>query len=470
MLERWFQLQQAGTTLRREATAGIVTFLTMAYIIVVQPAVLSGRMLGLDTGMDFGAVTTATCLAAALGTLIMGIWARWPVALAPGMGQNYFFVLSTLPAAAAIPGVEHAWQAGLAVVFISGLLFLVLSISGIREALLDALSPSMKHAIGAGIGLFIAFIGLQSAGIVVDAPTLVRLTPRFDSPDVAVFCFGLLLSSVLFVRGVPGSILWGIVGATVAALALREWLPHSACAGSAAVQESLLMTRLEVPEAILALPSSPAPTLLAFDFRTALLPQMLPFVLIFLFMDLFDTLGTLVAVGQRAGLMHDNKLSRARRALVADSTATVAGACLGTSTVTCFIESAAGVEQGGRTGLTAVVVALCFLLALPLGPLVSMLGGYPPVYAPALVLVGAMMARGASEIDWNDAREAIPAFLTMLGIPLSYSIADGLALGLVSYPLVQLLGGRARRANWLMLLLAAVLAAYFLLVRPMVGG
>jgi AGZA family xanthine/uracil permease-like MFS transporter len=474
MLERWFRLAENRTTVRTEVSAGVVTFLTMAYIIVVQPAVLSGRMFGFDTGMDFGAVTTATCLAAALATAVMALYARYPIAQAPGMGENFFFVLATLPAAKLVAEARGVfpWQVGLGVVFYSGVLFLLLTLTGFRERMLDAVSPSVKNAIAAGIGLFVAFIGLQNAGIIVKNPgTAVALNPHLHSPDSLVFFFGLVVAAVLHARRLPGSILWGIGGATLLSIALRTALPHvSQLADAPIVRDSLLMTRFAITTDIVSAPPSVAPLAFQMDLVGALDVTMLPFVGVFLFMVLFDTVGTLIGVGRQAGFIVNDKLPRADRAMLSDAVGTVAGACLGTSTVTSFIESAAGVEQGGRTGLTALVTAALFLIAPFFSPLIAMIGSYPPITAPALVLVGAMMMKCVAEIEWQDPTEAIPAFLTMIGIPLSYSIADGLALGLISYPTIKILSGRRRDVNTLMIVLAVLLVAYFTLLRSRVGG
>lgn len=467
MLERIFRLSENGTTARTEVVAGVTTFLTMSYIIFVQPAVLSGVMFGRPTGMDFGAVMTATCLAAALASAIMGLYAHYPIAQAPGMGENFFFVLTAVPAAAAA-GAAVPWATALGAVFISGVLFLVLSLVGVREAVMNAISPSMKHAIAAGIGLFIAFIGLQNAGLIVKDPgTAVRLNPHFASPDLVVFFVGLLVAAGLHARRVRGSILWGILAAGALAISLKLLLPYldADLLDTPLIAESALVNRFEIADRVVDAPPSLAPTLLQMDVRGALTLAMAPVVAIFLFMVFFDTVGTLVGVAQQAGLMRDDRLPRARQAFVSDAVGTVAGAALGTSTVTSYIESATGVEQGGRTGLTAVTVAVLFLLALFFSPIVAMFGGYAPVTAPALVIVGGMMLRNVQHLDWNDYTEVLPAFLVLIGIPLSYSIADGLALGFVAYPLVKVLGGRARDVRWVSWLVAALLLGYFVLVR-----
>jgi AGZA family xanthine/uracil permease-like MFS transporter len=471
MLDRLFRLTENRTTARTELLAGVTTFLTMAYIIFVQPAVLSGKMFGQPTGVDFGAVTTATCLSAALATAIMALYARYPIAQAPGMGENFFFVFSVIPAATAA-GFASGWQVALGTVFVSGVIFLILSLVGLRELIFNAVSPSLKSAIAAGIGLFIAFIGLQDAGVILKDPgTAVKLNPHFASPDLLVFFAGLLVTAVLHARRVRGSILWGIVAATGLSTILKWLLPllPAGISASPTVTGSLLLQRFEFAHGIVAAPPSLAPTFLHMDLVHALSPAMLPFVFVFLFMFMFDAIGTLIGVCEQAGFMRDNKLPRAKQAMVSDAVGTVVGAGLGTSTVTSFIESAAGVEQGGRTGLTGLVVAALFLLALFFSPLIAMVGSYPPITAPALVIVGAMMLRNVTKIDWQDYSESIPAFLTLIGIPLSYSIADGLALGFITYPIIKLLSGRGREVGWLTYLLAVILVLYFVFVRSRMG-
>tara|TARA_Y100001934_G_scaffold275940_1_gene371442 strand:- start:3899 stop:5299 length:1401 start_codon:yes stop_codon:yes gene_type:complete len=463
VLDRYFKLKESNSTVRREVLAGATTFVTMAYIIFVQPAVLSGKMFGFETGMDFGAVMTATCLGAAIASAIMGIYARYPIAQAPGMGQNFFFALTAIPAATAA-GFSNAWETALGVVFVSGVLFLLVSSFKIRETLLNALSPSMKHGIAVGIGLFIAFIGLQNAGLIVKSPaTGVTLNHHFLSPDLMVFFVGVIVAVSLHARRIPGSVLLGIMAATVLACILKV-------AGASDVYpESKLATMFQFASGVFATPPSISPALFKMDLSNALSTAMLPFVLVFLFMVLFDTVGTLVGVSEQAGLIEGNELPRARQAFTSDALGTTIGACLGTSTVTAYIESAAGVEQGGRTGLTAVTVAILFLLALFLSPIVAMIGGYPPLTAPALVLVGAMMFKGVGKIDWSDFTEAFPAFVVMVGIPFSYSIGDGLALGILSYSVVKLLSGRHKDVHWVVHLLASVLLLYFAFVRSKVG-
>ena len=467
ILDRLFKLSDNGTNVRTEVLAGLTTFLTMAYIIFVQPAVLSGKMFGIETGMDFGAVTTATCLSAALATAVMAIYARYPIAQAPGMGENFFFVFSAIPAATAA-GFANGWQVALGVVFVSGVLFLILSLVGLRELIFNSVSPSMKNGIAAGIGLFIAFIGLQQSGVIIKDPgSAVKLNAHLASPDSIVFFIGLMTTAVLHARRVRGSILWGILVATVLTCLFKIALPQMPSAISAApeVTESMLMKRFEFAKALLAPPPSIAPTFLKMDAVHALTAKMLPFIFVFLFMLTFDAIGTLIGVSEQAGFMRDNKLPRAKQAMVSDAIGSVAGATLGTSTVTSFIESAAGVEAGGRTGLTGLVVAALFLFALFFSPLIAMIGSYPSITAPALAIVGAMMMQNVTKIHWKDYTESIPAFLIIIGIPFSYSIADGLALGFISYPVIKGFSGRGREISWLTYFLAIVLVLYFVFVR-----
>lgn len=466
MLDRFFHLSENKTTVRTELVAGLITFLTMAYIIVVQPAVLSGKMFNHSTGMDFGAVMTATCLSAALATAIMALLARYPIAQAPGMGENFFFV--TILSVPVFAELGTPWQVALGVVFISGVIFLLLSLVGVREMIIDAVSPSMKHGLAAGIGLFIAFIGLQNAGLIVKDPgTMVTLNKHLQSPDVIVFFAGFLAIAVFQARRISGPILWGMVCAALLAIAFKQGMAHlpAGYTSSEAVSKSMLVGRFQIAESVVAAPPSLAPTFMKMDVRAALNEKMIPFIIVFLVMLMFDTIGTLIGVCELAGFIKDNKLPRAGRALVSDALGTIAGAVLGTSTVTSYIESAAGVEHGGRTGLTGLTTAGLFLLALFFSPIVMMLGSYPPITAPALVFVGSMMMHSVTKIAWQDATESIPAFLIILGIPLSFSIADGLALGLISYPIIKVLSGRARDVHWLIYFLAIVLVVYFVKVR-----
>jgi len=402
---------------------------------------------------------------------MMAFYARYPIAQAPGMGENFFFVFYALPAATAA-GFTNGWQVALGVVFASGVLFLILSLIELRMLIFNAVSPSLKNGIAAGIGLFIAFIGLQQAGVILKDPgTAVKLNPHFASPDLVVLFVGMLTTAVLHARRVRGSILWGIIVATALACLLKVALLQLPAGVSAArdVSESMLNKRFEFAKAFVALPPSLGPTFLKMDVAHALTPQMLPFVFVFLFTLTFDAIGTLIGVCEQAGFMRDNRLPRAKQAMVSDAIGTVAGAALGTSTVTSFVESAAGVEAGGRTGLTGLIVAALFLLALFFSPLIAMIGAYPPITAPALPIVGAMMMQNVAKIEWKDYTESIPAFLIVIGIPLSYSIADGLALGFISDAIVKACSGRHREISWLTYLLAIVLVLYFVFVRSRMG-
>ncbi len=397
LLDRVFKLSEHKTNVRTELLAGMTTFLTMAYIIVVQPAVLSGRQFGIDTGMDFFAVMAATCIAAALASAVMGLYGRYPIAQAPGMGENFFFVGTMLTAAGTIfapqinAGETTAWQIGLGVVFYSGVLFLILSMLGVREKLMEAISPSMRNGIAIGIGLFIVLLGFDSAGLLLRDVKAGgwKLNTRFDSPDLIVFFVGLLITAALYARKIRGAIILGIIAAALLAAGLKLGLPRlsSAVMDYPAVKNSLLIGEFEIAERLVAAPPSILPTLGKLDLVRSLTPPMLPFIAIFLFMVLFDTLGTLIGVAEQAGFIRNNRLPRAKQALMSDAIGTVAGAALGTSTVTSFIESAAGVEQGGRTGLTAVTAAALFLAALFFSPIAHMLGSYRPITAPALVVV-----------------------------------------------------------------------------------
>jgi adenine/guanine/hypoxanthine permease len=434
--------ERTETSVRTEVIAGITTFLTMAYILFVQPAVLSTDFAGKSTGLDFGAVLLATCVVSGAATILMGLWANYPIALAPGMGENFFFVSVIMTLAAA--GVAEPWRVALGIVFISGVVFLMLSVIGVREAVLDSISPSMRNAIAAGIGLFVAFIGLRNGGLIVAHPgTLVTLKPDLVSADVAVFTVGLITAAVLHIRGVRGAILIGIVAAAVAAGMLAK-IHYTGVFG---------------------LPQINTHAAFRFDLAAALDPRWLPLVAVFVFMNVFDTIGSVVGVTQQAGLMRDGKLPRAERVLVVDAAGTVLGAALGTSTIVTYIESAAGVSAGGRTGLTAVVAGSLLFVALLFSPLIGMIGTYLPITAPALIIVGAMMMSNASRIEWDDASESVPAFLTMVGIPLSYSIADGLALGFISYPALKLLTGRGRQIGNMSYGIAVLLIIYFVFVR-----
>ncbi len=407
MLNSIFKLSEHGTTVRTEILAGVTTFLTMAYITFVNPAILS------DAGMDFGAVFVATCLAAAIGSFVMGFFANYPIALAPGMGLNAFFTYGV------VLGMGHSWQVALGAVFFSGILFVILSVLPVREWLINAIPKTLKMAISAGIGLFLAIIAMKNAGIVVDNPaTFIALGDMQSEPVLLAFA-GFFLMVALDSRKVPGAIIIGILATTAAGIVLgiSEW------------------------KGLASLPPDPTPTLLQLDLAGALEIGLVTVIFTFFFVDLFDTAGTLVGVAHRAGLLDaDGRLPRLKRALLADSTATVAGGLLGTSTTTSYVESAAGVKVGGRTGLTAVTVGILFLLSLFFSPLAQTVPAYAT--APALLYVACLMARGLAEIDWEDATDYAPAVVAAVSMPLTFSIANGIGLGFITYAAVKLLSGK----------------------------
>lgn len=443
MLKAYFEFEKHQTSTSKEVLAGVTTFLTMAYILVVQPKVLAVDFAGNETGMSPSAILLATCLSAGFASILMGVLARLPIALAPGMGTNYFFVGVVM----GIGGMQLtgvAWQQALAIVFVSGILFLIISAVGARQLILNVMSPGLKSAIGVGIGLFIAMIGLKNAGVIHAAPSLVELNLKgLRSADAAVFWSGLFVTLVLMARKLPGSILIGLV---VSGVVAASWGKIS-------------------PTSIVGTPDADTTLLFQLDFSAVITFQGVSWILVFLFMDIFDTTGTLVGVSQQAGLIENGEVPRMNRAMLADSAGTIFGALVGTSTVTSYIESAAGVQQGGRTGLTAVVVGLLFLAAIFLSPLLLALSGYSPLTASALVVVGAMMFRSAAEIDWKDESESIPAFLVILGIPLFFSIGDGIALGLIASPIVKLASRKESDVSITGVVLAGLLIAYYVFVR-----
>jgi len=438
-LEERFDLTAHGTTIRTEIVAGLTTFLTMAYIVFVQPAVLSAA------GMDFGAVLTATCLSTAFATLLMAFLANYPIAVAPAMGHNFFFAYSV------VLGMKVPWPIALGSVAIAGFVFTLTAGIGLRERLITAIPQSIKHAIAAGIGLLIAMVGLQWAGLVVASPgTLVTLGDLHSRP-VLLSIAALTTTAILLVRRVPGAFLWGILASTLLGLLLGI------------VQFQGIASR----------PPSLAPTFMHLDVRGVFAPGMVTVVFVFFFLALFDSVGTLVGVGEQAGLMKNGTLPRAREALLADAIGTVAGAVLGTSTVTAYIESGAGVAAGGRTGLASVVTAVLFLLSLFFYPLVRMVGGgfasgsatLYPIIAPPLVLVGTMMLGGLRHVTWEDPTEAIPAFLTLVMMPLTVSITEGVSFGLVSFAVLKTAAGRRREVHPLILGFALLFLARYVFLR-----
>lgn len=407
MLESFFKLKEHGTDVKTEVIAGFTTFLTMAYIVIVNPAILS------ITGMDFNAVFVATCLAAALGTAIMALVANYPIALAPGMGLNAYFTFTV------VKGMGVPWEAALGAVFISGIVFLAVSLFKVREAIVNAIPQSLKFAISAGVGLFLAIIALKNAGVVVDHPaTLVTMGDLHD-PKVLLAILGFFIIVALEYRKVHGSIIIGVLAVTALSIILG----------------------LSKFEGIFAPVPSMAPTFMKMDLNGALTAGLLGVIFVFFFVDLFDTTGTLVGVSHRAGLLDkDGKLPRLKRALMADSVAITAGAVMGTSSTTAYIESAAGTAVGGRTGLTALVVAILFLACLWISPLAKTVPAYAT--APALCYVAVLMTRGLAEINWDDLTESAPAVMTAVAMPFTFSIADGIAFGFISYAVIKILAGR----------------------------
>jgi adenine/guanine/hypoxanthine permease len=431
MLQRLFKLKENNTDVKTEIMAGITTFMTLSYIIFVQPTVLSA------CGMDFGAVLAATCVASAIATFLMGFYANYPVALAPGMGQNFFFAYTV------VMKMGISWEKALGAVFISGVLFLALSFFGFREKLIDGIPSSLKEAIAVGIGLFIAMIGFQWSGIVVAAPsTLVGLGDLHSAP-VLLSLLGLVLTMILIAARIRGALLWGILATALAGIPLGVVKYHG----------------------ILGPIPSLSPTFLKLDIAGAFDLGLISVVFVFFFLALFDSVGTLIGVSSQAGFLVNGKLPRAREALSADAFGSVSGALLGTSTVTAYVESAAGVAEGGRTGFANMVTGLLLLAGLYLYPLSRMVGdGFRlpngsqiyPVVAPALIVVGSMMLRNVSRIRWDDATEAIPAFLTMAIMPFSFSITEGIAFGFISCSLLKLMTGRGREVHSLVHLFAVL--------------
>lgn len=421
LLERLFKLSENKTSIRTEVAAGVTTFLTMAYIIFVNPSILS------EAGVPFSGALFATCIGAAVGSLMMGLVANYPFALAPGMGLNAYFTYTV------VKGMGYDWRVALGAIFLSGVVFLILTLARIRAMIVDAIPMTMKTAVAAGIGLFIAFIGLKNAGVIAASPATFVTLGHIISKPVLLALGGLLITAVLMARGFKSAIIIGIIAVTVAAMAL----------GLA-----------KLPTSVVQLPDWRS-TFLQLDIRGALKLGLFDVVFVFLFVDLFDTIGSLMGLGRQAGyLTADGKMPRVNRALFADAIATIAGSLFGTSTVVTYIESATGVSEGGRTGLTAVVVAVLFLLAVFFSPIA---GAIPPIAtAPALIIVGALMISAVKTIDWEDLTEGIPAFLTILAMPLTFSIANGLALGFIFYPLLKVLTGRGREASPLVYVLAAL--------------
>lgn len=431
MLDQYFKLKERNTSIKTEIIAGLVTFATMAYILAVNPMILS------DAGMDYGAVFTATSLASAIAIFVMAFSANLPFALAPGMGLNAFFAYTV------VVGMGYSWQFALTAVFVEGIIFIFLTVFNIRDLALKAIPITMKHAISVGIGLFIALIGLTNAGVIVgggDDKTILALG-NMSSPVIWVTLFGILFTGVLMVKNIKGAILLGIVATTLLGIPLHVTI---------------------IPEnfQLFSLPPSISPVFFQFEFDRIFTADMAIILFTFLFVDMFDTLGTLIGVASKANMIDEKgDFPNAKPALMADAIGTTAGAMLGTSTVTTYVESAAGVAEGGRTGLTSLTVGILFILALFIAPLFALI----PVAAtsPALVIVGLFMISPITKIKWDDFTESIPAFLTIVMMPFTYSISEGIIFGLLSFVLLKLITGKAKEISIPMIIVAIIFLLKF---------
>jgi adenine/guanine/hypoxanthine permease len=420
LIDRYFKLSENQTSVKQEMLGGLTTFVTMAYIVVVNPQILA------QAGMPAEGVVFATCLSAAVATLVMGLYANYPIALAPGMSLNAYFTYSVCLA------MHVPWRTALAVVFFSGVLFLVLTVTRVREQIVNGMPDGLKHSTAAGIGMFIAFVGMRNAKLIVASSATFVGIGSFADKEVQTACFGLALTLILMARRVHGAILLGIMGTTLVGMlrGVSSW-----------------------PASLVALPH-PSSTFLQLDFRGALRLGFLEILFAFLFVDLFDNVGTLVGVCEQAGFVKDGKIPRVGRVLLADSVGTIFGALTGTSTVTSYIESAAGVAAGARTGLSNVAVAALFLLAMFFSPLAAAIPAYAT--APALILVGVLMSQSIAHVKWQDFTEALPAFITILVTPLAFSIATGLSFGVISYTVVKLAAGKITEINTLLWILTGL--------------
>jgi len=428
-LDRYFGLTANGTSVGTEALAALTTFLTMAYIIFVNPSILA------KAGMDHGAVFVATCVAAAVCSIVMGLYANYPLALAPGMGLNAFFAFTV------VLTYKYSWQQGLAAVFLSGVLFFILSVTGLREYIITSIPRNLKYAIGAGVGLFLGIIALENAQIITDHPVTLVTLGHLNVPAPLLCLLGFVLIVALHSRKLPGATLAGILVVGIIGVPLG----------------------LSTFTGIVSMPPSIAPTLLQMDFSRVFELSFIVVVFSILMIDVFDNAGTLIAVTEKAGFVDENgNLPRMKQALVSDSFAAMFGASIGTSTTTSYIESAAGVEAGGRTGLTAVFVGILFLFALFFSPLAGMIPAYAS--AAALLFVACMMASMMAELDWNDITESAPAVIAAISMPLTYSIATGIGLGFITYVLIKLIAGRYKDVSWAVAALAVIFAVKLILV------
>ena len=431
-LQKTFGLNPAKHSVRTEIIAGITTFLTMAYILAVNPSIFSALE---SQGMPTNAVFTATALAAIVGCLVMSIYAKKPFGLAPGMGLNAFFVYTVCLA------MGHPWQMALTAIFLEGILFILLTVTNVRKLIVDAIPVTMKRAIGAGIGLYIAFIGLKSAGIIVNSEATSVALGSFSEPAVILSIIGFLITSVLVILNVKGGMLLGIIATTLIGIHMG-------------------VTNFN---GVMSTPPSIAPIFCQFEWSQILSWDMVAIVFTFLFIDMFDTIGTVVGVSVKSGMVDkDGNVDGINKVLMADAVATVAGAVFGTSTTTTYIESASGVSEGGRTGLTSFTIAVCFAIALMFSPLFLAIPG--AATGPVLFIVGVMMASPVRDIDWSDYSEAIPAFVTMLLMPLAYSISDGIMLGMITYTLLNALAGKLKKVSVMMWILAVLFILRYVLI------
>lgn len=431
-LQKTFGLNPAKHSVRTEIIAGITTFLTMAYILAVNPSIFSALK---SQGMPTNAVFTATALAAIVGCLVMSIYAKKPFGLAPGMGLNAFFVYTVCLA------MGHPWQMALTAIFLEGILFILLTVTNVRKLIVDAIPVTMKRAIGAGIGLYIAFIGLKSAGIIVNSEATSVALGSFSEPAVILSIIGFLITSVLVILNVKGGMLLGIIATTLIGIPMG-------------------VTNFN---GVMSTPPSIAPIFCQFEWSQILSWDMVAIVFTFLFIDMFDTIGTVVGVSVKSGMVDkDGNVDGINKVLMADAVATVAGAVFGTSTTTTYIESASGVSEGGRTGLTSFTIAVCFAIALMFSPLFLAIPG--AATGPVLFIVGVMMASPVRDIDWSDYSEAIPAFVTMLLMPLAYSISDGIMLGMITYTLLNALAGKLKKVSVMMWILAVLFILRYVLI------
>lgn len=431
-LQKTFGLNPAKHSVRTEIIAGITTFLTMAYILAVNPSIFSALE---SQGMPTNAVFTATALAAIVGCLVMSIYAKKPFGLAPGMGLNAFFVYTVCLA------MGHPWQMALTAIFLEGILFILLTVTNVRKLIVDAIPVTMKRAIGAGIGLYIAFIGLKSAGIIVNSEATSVALGSFSEPAVILSIIGFLITSVLVILNVKGGMLLGIIATTLIGIPMG-------------------VTNFN---GVMSTPPSIAPIFCKFEWSQILSWDMVAIVFTFLFIDMFDTIGTVVGVSVKSGMVDkDGNVDGINKVLMADAVATVAGAVFGTSTTTTYIESASGVSEGGRTGLTSFTIAVCFAIALMFSPLFLAIPG--AATGPVLFIVGVMMASPVRDIDWSDYSEAIPAFVTMLLMPLAYSISDGIMLGMITYTLLNALAGKLKKVSVMMWILALLFILRYVLI------